>query len=290
LELEIDMKSDVPLPVYYHVPKNAGTYVTNMSLLYFRGFRRNYTDWNGRGYETIKNVEIIDEHNNTLARLITGDPDNMCVSDVLMSNNDVDASHHRVMLSDLTSSCIHRLKLFILIIEDHGFSMGEHICNMVRNNRPYQEYVSIREPFSRTVSWYSYITSEASSHEPLHQYVTTSFENYIKSDIFESNWLMRKLIGVLDTEDFTDKHYEQAINRLNNFEVYRIKDTDKMIDTMFKTCYNLTRDDFPPGMLPPQRNQNPVKDRICFENLPMDIQQTYTEKTFWDKKLWDMYS
>lgn len=281
---------DSKLPVFYHVPKNAGTYVTNMSLLYFRGYRRMYTDWNDRGYETIKNIEIIDENNNTLARLITGDPDNMCVSDTLMTNNDADASHHNVMLTDLQSSCTPDLKLFILIIEDHGFAMGEHICNMVKNNRPYQEYVTIREPFSRTVSWYSYITNEASSHEPLHQYVTTSFENYIKSDIFESNWLMRKLTGVLDTDDFTNDHYEQAINRLDNFNIYLIKDTDKMIDTMFNSSYNLTREDFPGGIKPPQRNQNPVKDKICLENLPVDIQQMYTEKTYWDRKLWEKYS
>jgi len=283
------MDAAIPLPVYYHVPKNAGTYVTNMSLLYFRGFRRNYTDWNDRGYETIKNVEIIDEHNNTLARLITGDPDNMCVSDVLMSNNDVDTSHHRVMLSDLTSSCIHRLKLFILIIEDHGFSMGEHICKMVKNNRPYQEYVTIREPFSRTVSWYSYITSEASSHEPLHQCVKTSLENYIKSDIFESNWLMRKLIGVSDSDDFTYEHYEQAKNRLNNFNVYNVRDTDQMIDTMFGTCYSLTREDFPPGIPPPARNENDLKGKIKFEDLDPVIQQQYLDRTYWDRKLWEIY-
>ena len=276
-------------PVFYHVPKNAGTYVTNLSLLFFRGYRRTKTVWNDYNYETIKNIEIINEHG-TVARLLCGDPNNLCVSDTYIQNDQLDSSHHTVnYTTDIDQTCIKKLFLFQIIIEDAGFHLAENVINSLIESQPYREWIILREPFARTVSWYSYITSDRSSHEPLHQYVTSSFENYIKSPIFESNWVMRKLVGVPDSEEFTEQHYKHAISRLDKFDVYDIQDVDSMVDKMFEMCHGTTRDDFPPQATTPGRNQNPVKDIIKFESLPDDIQNMYIEKTYWDTKLWKKY-
>jgi len=277
------------VPVFYHVPKNAGTYVTNLSLLFFRGYRRTKTVWNDYNYETIKNIEIINEHG-TVARLLCGDPDNECVSDKHIDNDPLDTSHHTVSYEkNIDKTCIKKLFIFQIIIEDAGFHLAENIINSLIGSQSYQEWIILREPFSRTVSWYSYITSDRSSHEPLHQYVTSSFENYIKSPDFESNWVMRKLVGVPDSEDFTEQHHKHAISRLDKFEVYDIQDVDSMVDKMFETSYSITRDDWPPHATTPGRNQNPVKGIIKFESLPDDIQKMYTSKTYWDNLLWDKY-
>jgi len=277
------------VPVFYHVPKNAGTYVTNLSLLFFRGYRRTKTVWNDYKYETIKNIEIINEHG-TVARLLCGDPDNECVSDKHIDNDPLDTSHHTVSYEkNIDKTCIKKLFIFQIIIEDAGFHLAENIINSLIGSQSYQEWIILREPFSRTVSWYSYITSDRSSHEPLHQYVTSSFENYIKSPDFESNWVMRKLVGVPDSEDFTEQHHKHAISRLDKFEVYDIQDVDSMVDKMFETSYSITRDDWPPHATTPGRNQNPVKGIIKFESLPDDIQKMYTSKTYWDNLLWDKY-
>lgn len=282
------MNSNNKLPVFYHVPKNAGTYVTNMSLLYFRAYRRVKTTWNDLKYETIKNIEIQNE-SGTVARLLCGDPENLCVTDNYLTNDPHDTSHHTVKMLDMKNTCINDLFKFQIIIEDAGFHLGNNIIKQIYNTTPYQQYITIREPFSRSVSWYSYITSERSSHEPLHQYVTTSFEKYIESDIFESNWVMRKLVGVPDDQDFTTQHYKQAISELDKFSVYNIVDVDMMVDTMFYDSYGITREDFPPSATPPGRNQNPIKDKIQFTNLPEKTQKLFTDKTYWDQVLWDKY-
>jgi len=279
---------DSPLPVFYHVPKNAGTYVTNLSLLYFRGYRRTETDWNDYGYETIKNIELLNEHG-TVARLLCGDPKNICIEDPVLQNNPHDKSHHTVSYLDTSKTCIKDLVLFQIIIEDAGFHLGDDILHQFSNSRTPEQWIILREPFSRSVSWYSYVTSSVSAHEPLHQYVTTSFVKYIESPIFESNWVMRKLVGVPDDQDFTEKDYKHAIAKLDKFNVYDITHVDEMVDEMFKSCYNIDRHSFPPSGEPPSRNQNPVKDKIKFEDLSKRIQEMYVEKTYWDRKLWKRY-
>jgi len=221
--------------------------------------------------------------------LLCGDPENLCVTDKHLTNNSHDNSHHTVNLLDVNKTCINKLFKFQIIIEDAGFHLGKSIIKQIYNTASYQQYITIREPFSRSVSWYSYITSERSSHEPLHQYVTTSFEKYIDSDIFESNWVMRKLVGLPDDQDFTAQHHKQAISELDEFSVYNIADVDAMIDTMFFNGYEITRADFPPSATPPGRNQNPIKDKIQFTNLPEETQKKFTDKTYWDRVLWDKY-
>jgi len=38
----MNIKDQITIPAFYHVPKNAGTYYISMMLLFFRKFRRMY--------------------------------------------------------------------------------------------------------------------------------------------------------------------------------------------------------------------------------------------------------
>lgn len=275
------------IPIFYHVPKNAGTYVINSSLLFFREYRRSRTDWLKSDHETIKNIEIVNG-GETVARLLVGDPYNKCFNDAMITNDAADRSHHHINLHDVERLVDSKLFMFLLVIEDAGFSLHDDIINKLRlqhNTR----WIVLRDPFSRSVSWYNYVTSDKSSHEPYHDYIKTDYEQYVMSNVFESNWVMRGLAGLSDGEDFTSQHCEYVFEKLDSFNVYDISKTDQLIDHMFGTSYNLTRDRFPSHFQPPARHENKLKEKIEFEDLDSTVQQTFLDRTYWDRKLWERY-
>ena len=280
--------SDRTIPVFYHVPKNAGTYVINCSLLFFREYRRTQTDWLQLNHETIKNIEIVND-GETVARLIAGDPDDVCNNEVTIINDTTDRSHHYINLYDVERLLDSKLFMFLLVIEDAGFSIHNDIINKLRLQHNNTRWIILREPFARSVSLYNYLTCDISSHEPTYGSIQTNYENYITSDQFESNWVMRVLAGLSDNEDFTEQHCASVFEDLDSFNVYDISKTDHLIDSMFDTSYNLTRDSFPAHFESPARHENKLKRKIKFEDLSTTTQQTFIDRTYWDKKMWERY-
>lgn len=276
------------IPVFYHVPKNAGTYVINSSLLFLREYRRSQTNWLQQDHETVKNIEIT-SNGKTVARLLAGDPDNVCFNEIRITNDTTDHSHHHISLNDVEILLDSRVFLFMLIIEDVGFSIHHDIKNKLWLQNNSTCWIILREPFSRSVSWYNYVTCDNSSHEPHHGYIRTDYEQYVMSDVFESNWVMRGLTGLSDGEDFTERHCKRVFEVLDKFNVYDITETEQLIDHMFDTCYNLTRESFPDHFQPPARHENKLKEKIRFEDLDINIQQTFLDRTYWDRELWERY-
>lgn len=275
-------------PVFYHVPKNAGTYVINSSLLFCREYRRSRTTWLQLDHETVKNIEIVN-NGDIVARLIAGDPGNVCNNEVAIINDTTDRSHHYINLYDVGRLLDSKLFMFILVIEDAGFLIHNDIINKLRLQHNNTRWIILREPFARSVSWYNYVTSDKSSHEPYHGYIKTDYEQYVMSDVFESNWVMRGLAGLSDDEDFTEQHGVSIFEELDSFNVYDISKTDHLIDRMFDTSYNLTRDSFPSHFEPPVRHENKLKKKIKFEDLSTTTRQTFIDRTYWDKKMWERY-
>lgn len=280
--------SDRTIPVFYHVPKNAGTYVINSSLLFFREYRRSRTDWLKKPHETIKNIEIVN-NGDTVARLLAGDPDNICSNEIKITNDLTDRSHHYVELKDVDILLNTTLFMFMLVVEDTGFTIHVDIINKLRLQHNNTRWIILREPFTRSVSLYNYLTSDISSHEPTHGSIQTNYEKYITSEQFESNWVMRGLAGLSDNEDFTEQHCASVFEDLDSFNVYDISKTDHLIDRMFDTSYNLTRDSFPAHFESPARHENKLKKKIKFEDLSTTTQQTFIDRTYWDKKMWERY-
>lgn len=278
--------SDRLVPIFYHVPKNAGTYVINSSLLFLREYRRSRTNWLQQPHETIKNIEIVN-NGETVARLLAGDPDNVCSNEIKITNDLTDRSHHYVELKDVEILLKSTMFMFMLVIEDAGFIIHDDIKNKLQLQNNSTCWIILREPFSRSVSLYNYLTCEISSHEPTYGSIQTNYENYIASDQFESNWVMRGLASLSDSEDFTTQHCEYVFNELDNFNVYNISETDQLIDRMFDTSYKLTRDSFPAHFQTPARHENKLKKKIKFEDLNLTTQQTFLDRTYWDRKLWE---
>ena len=271
------------LPVFYHVPKNAGTYMINNMLLFFREYRRTRTNWLRKPHETSRNIEI--KHDDkTLMRLIAGDPENWCGHNLKSDPND---ASHFVATEQQAAEIVNNTWLFAAVVEDVGFEHRGKLTSLL--NTSMYEGIILREPFSRTKSWYGYVTSDASAHEPYHMSPTGSFEQYIMSDQLECGWVIKRFCGLHDNTQPTAQHYDKTCELLASMHVMDIKHTDQLIDQMFEQCYDLSRNSFPAHFKPPSRHQNSSRVNVRYVDLTAEQKQHFDACTHWDRKLWERY-
>lgn len=271
------------IPVFYHVPKNAGTYVINNMLLFFREYRRTHTDWLNRTYETARNIEI-KQGDKTLMRLIAGDPDNWCGNN--LASDPHDATHYTIDESQI-EPVVDNTWLFAVVVEGDGFEYRDRLTS--RLNISMYESIILRQPFSRTKSLYGYVTSDASAHEPSHKSISGSFEQYIMSEQLECGWVIKQFCGLHDNTQLTRQYYDQTCKMLDCMNVTDIKYTDQLIDHTFKECYNISRDSFPSHFTPPSRHQNSSRVNVEYVDLTTEQKQHFDACTYWDRKLWERY-
>lgn len=266
--------------VFFHVPKNAGTFVINSSLLYFRAWRIKHTNWNERGYETLRNIEVYDgEH--IVARLICGDPNNA------MPSTAKDPTYLRINKEEMIGT-YETLKPFFIVIEDRGFRIWEELLGSI-NLIDADKYIILRDVFQKAKSFYSYITSDISKHEPTHGIIKGSFEEYIISEQFLCNWESRNLLNIPNSKIYTEEDHEKFHSLLKEFNVFDIKKTDQMITEIFSKL-NTSKEDFPSHFTDPMKNQNHAKIDESFNDLSSKTQEVFIEKTKYDNQVHKAYA
>lgn len=261
--------------VFFHVPKNAGTFVINSSLLYFRAWKMKHTDWNGLGFPLLRNIEVYDG-GYIVARLICGDPNNA------MPSTAQDPTYLRINKEEMRST-YEALKPFFVVIEARGFRIWKELLgylNLINSDK----YIILRDVFGKAKSFYSYITSDISKHEPTHGIIKGSFEDYIKSDLFISNWEGRNLMNIPDSEIYTEEDHKKFNSLLKEFNVFDVKKTDQMIAKIFSKL-NISKEDFPAHFTDPKKNQNHAKIEESFNDLSEEAQEVFLEKSKYDNQI-----
>lgn len=278
------------IPIFYHIPKNAGTYVINWMIVTFRYYRRTYTDWcknHCPDKETIKCLQITNE-GFIIAKFLIGDPKYFCETltgvDKKHSNTEWD-----INIKNLPKDLFENVFLFGVVIESHGLKMRHEILNIFKEYQLYQ-FLILRDPFSRAQSIYYYNTSEESKHDYSHGvFKAKTFEEYITSDELSDSWLIRHLCNINNTISLEESHYQEALKILNTFNVYDIKDTEKAIQSSIQHCYNF---DVQKIKLNPwdtiTRNET-RGEKINFEDLSQQAQKTFKQTTIWDQKLYEQF-
>jgi hypothetical protein len=279
------------IPVFFHIPKNAGTYVSDYCLVAFRRYCLKFTDWYrkwrlDKDRDPIKILQII-QNNRIIGRVLIGDPD-FYLDSHITNLSKLSKHDFSIEFNDLNSALFQKLFVFAVIIEDAGFRIHKNILNMFQSYE-HHKFIIFRDEFSRQQSLYHYLTTDASKHERNRNIITQStFEGYILSEQFEENSLIRKLLNILDNTIITESHLKEAYRILTDFNIYDIKNVDKAIYDTFIKCYDI---DMKNIELKPwdiiTKNENHYK-KINFEDLSEDAQQAFNRKTQWVKKLYGM--
>ena len=298
-----------PIPVFYHIPKNSGTYIyTNISnsirSLYYRKI----------GYN-IREIIVMDGHY-MLIRFLVNDMlyslDNCEYASFVNKNlscNCINICKHKIIwtinINDINSNILNNLQLLAVIIEPRGFKCSEKILEMISNL--FQKYnlykfLILRNPFEREQSLFNYITSEASKHEPTHKVITSNtFEEYIMSNQLQDSWLIRNLLNLKTTENLNEEHYTKTCEILKSFNVYDIKDTEKCLKEMFLKCFGDFSIEYNKKRV--EKNTN-LYSKIEYKDLSENVKNKFKEILlsaslpelskfkeikYWDQKLYDTF-
>ena len=229
------------VPVFYHVPKNAGTFAMSLIFLYLRMLRRKIvvdeTDIEKR-FDTSRNI-VIKKGHLEIARILAFDPNNECGKcDLYERGIKEDKTHYIIELDDIEKTDLKNLNLFTIVIEADGFKFNKEILNKF-TDYDCKKFILLREPIKRMISFFNYITSDSAKHEPTYGIIPNNLSEYIQSIYLEDSWLIRQFANINDNEGITDNHYDVAYNELKNFHIADVKNTENLIKYVYNKYLNL---------------------------------------------------
>jgi hypothetical protein len=282
------------IPVFLHIPKNAGTYVLGVTMELFRYYGiskgwRNKIGWN----LNLRRI-LLQKKDKQIATLFVYDPEEIRNKNECFKQYPQDEYCNLIDIENLKEiSSKNRITLFSIIIEDEGAKLiktglFDSLCN--QNNSDAAYCTILREPFDRCQSIYSYITSSSSSHEPTHGAIKfKTFEAYLNSYQLEDSWLIRNLIDIPDSSrEITEEDYYQACFILNQFKIKDVSKTDNLINEVFLECYNIDQSIITNG-LRVAKNETLNKQKFYFDQLNEKTKQVFLNRTKFDRRLYDKY-
>lgn len=233
------------IPVFYHIPKCGGTYVIT------------------------KCREILRAHNDQLEGLPV-EHNGKTVARIFLKNIKVEhpAPENLVFsIGDMLEN------ILFLTIEPAGIKIRQQILQNIDRAHHFSIF---RHPFYRIQSLYNYIRSAESAHEPTHMKIRSeSFEEYIFSKQFESNWMCH---------NFGNGHHQNTAKQLQHINIYSMENIDLGISNCMLDCYPETNiDRF--------KRKNVIrnscsKEKTRFTDMSYLARKTFAQKSHEDLKLY----
>lgn len=283
------------LPVFFHIPKNAGTYVCD--VLWFAAVYHLRTE-RGILIRSIKKIHIKTKDGRDKFHIIVYnfledffDHTIFTHIDRVTVSCDLD-----LFLSYYDSVQDRKLKIYAAVISAAGFRSTNKICSLIKQitNNELKKFIILRDPIKRECSFFKYIKSEHSKHERTYNAIKEeSISDYLSSYKVPDSWLIRELLNMHNNEIITEDHYNECIKILDEFDVGIIENVDLLIDKVLMECYSYNANDVF-GFL---KNINPNKFNVnknSSEKFPLNIDESavnkFKERAKYDFMLYDHYS
>jgi|LakMenEpi03Aug12_release.lakeMendotaPanAssembly.Ray.scaffolds.fasta_scaffold00095_5 hypothetical protein len=288
------------IPVFLHIPKNAGTYVLSVITSIFRFYLRDKSPIN----KPVQNLDlrkfhILDSNNKQCMKLIVWDFNNLRKS---LNEISPDLKHNFVDNINITDldPVLNEIKngnlfLFSVFIEPRGVKLikqgvFENIFDKINKIPIY--FTIFRHPYDRVLSLYNYIKSGASKHEATHQSIRfETFEEYISSNEIEESWLIRNLCDLPPFRPIIENDFEVACSILKKFQIENISNTDKIIDSVFTECYDCTRSIIKEGTVL-DKNATVYSENLKLElsSLSKEAMDKFLERIMFDRRLYRLFT
>lgn len=280
------------IPVFYHVPKCAGTYVSDWLVLALRHYRRTRIDWKEKHIPNKENIKLlqITKGKNIISKLLVCDPDYLIDDSPelkMLKSPEYLINLDSLQLKKILRDCF----LFAVVIESEGFRLKDEILKLLSDFNLHQ-FIIFREPFEREQSIFSYLTSSYSHHEATHAAIKhNSLEDYLLSEQLPDSWVIKNLLNLDDTEELTEKHFKKTLKLLNDsFHVHTLDAVDRAIREALVSCYAIDiEDDSFKIPITVYRNQNKYK-KIKLNALSKKAQTVFKKRTRWEQKLYSHYN
>jgi hypothetical protein len=267
------------IPVFYHIPKNSGTYVLHCILSEIKTHTK----------ESSKVITVLQDKRE-LTKLIALDSSGFLEKSNICMPLDQAKTNWNVNVDDLEEKFLQNLSIYAVIVKSRGFKVTDTLLNPIFNSLSkfnLHKFIILREPFSRQQSLYHYLTSDKSKHEPSHgNFKSSSFEKHIMSNDLRDGWLIRNLLGISWDLKLTEDNFNKACDILQSFNVYDIEEAETAIKEVLLTCFNIQN--FDTGLFKKRIHENTYK-KIKLEDFSLTVQKTFIERTYWDQKLYNYF-
>jgi len=270
------------IPIFLHIPKSAGTYVitANQAILEQKVSQ-----------PLVVKSFLIDISNSTLLRVFCAINKETLFQIQSRMTYKIDKLNAVIDFDEFLEFVRSKSIQILSMVVEPGYFWGcskfstnllpcfaaaFKICAM--HNMNYICYTILRPIAERCKSIYSYLRSEASSHEPNHQCINSgSFEEHVNSEEFETNWICRSILGC---ESINESRFADVCGLLSKFHVYNILQADQCIDDIFGLCFEANNIKLYKQQL--NKNKNKQNSQIINHNLIDSINQ----KNAWDYRLY----
>lgn len=248
------------IPVFYHIPKCGGTYVST------------------------KCASIIEENKQPIGRLLVTAPNKK----EIMFRCYIKNVHFYNQTIPYEEKCLQKYinnhDIVFVIIESEGI---KHRKKILKNINNISEFMIMRQPLERLHSLYRYRSCDASSHEICQANIEEkTFTQYIENKKYGTNWIAKQF-----TSQQNDKHIllEEAIENLRHIKIYDINQIEVAIDQIFDICYPaFDTSKFKKGKI--NKNENLHKHTLLAdENLSLETLRRFTDKNNLDLALYNKY-
>lgn len=292
------MKRLDKVPVFLHIPKNAGSYMIYMLQLFFnKNFRRIIKG--NENVNTMRRIEIHDRSVQMIMYCLMNDNYFLIDSNMEVPDN---CAYSRCKLATFKNYIVNGNGTLLTIIikpsttddlRESWFSAWR-VLDWI-DAEPLN-HMFLREPFARHQSLYNYLTSEKSAHEETHGLLTSkTFVDHIMSNQLEDSWLIRGLTGMPRNSIIDDYWYKQAVDfiNINNINTTCVKNIDSVFEHIYQSQHQKSFNDvvkFYKQTLKDEIEVNSNKNKremITIHDLSDDVAHVFNEKTKWDQLLYD---
>lgn len=303
-------KQPKKIPVYLHIPKNAGTYIEDVLLSYFsrvtnekstisykdeEGYKLNKSDF------FIKRITVQTGNCNLtiMVRFLTDywKTDKNMKHHPLAVSRGVNNPRVRACGLETLKTYLKNKQLALLSItvepvgnQDmrHGLFLAYNLIDIIDGEAV--SFTILRDCFSRQQSLYYYLNGSESSHEPTHGTIKEdTFLQYLSSENLEDSWLIRVLTGMPKSIKPNKHWFRIATDFLDsyNFIIGDISETDEILNYVVDRCFRINIEDSDKER--PHYNSTKIENKITLNDLSKDQKDKFLHHTFWDRKLYQRY-
>lgn len=295
------------IPMFFHVPKNGGTYIISKSEKFTCAKRASMLQEFSLDKESmnklfrIRHYTVRNDSGQEIFR-ISGFKLNFNQNDfdnkILNPVDNTDGSEFTISFKNLNKNFLESIIVHKVDVLPDGFRCVDEFMKLFNaNDFAFLMYTTIRDPFDRAVSLYNYVNSSISSHEPNHKSLNfLTFDQYISSSEVEDSWLIRNLLDLPNSKKILDENaYHLFCEIFDLFRSCKVQDVDILLDKVYKVCDGLVFSDI--NKIHPNLNlsnfnynQNETSKKIQKQEVSKLALSKFQERTFFDQKVFNKYS
>ena len=294
------IKNHEYISVFYHIAKNAGTYVLSWMMMLCRKYNMYLGNNQIPGWTSkrIRRSIVLLEEGKQLTCCIHTPTDVATISNNFKKHKFSDEVTDHVDLESFINSIEHGdVEVFSISVDPTipGALIQRDAVEKIKHaskRKHALNFTVLREPFERSISLYHYIKGDKSKHEPTHDSIVSSnFLEYIQSSELEDSWLIRHLLDMQDSQIIEPSHFTLANEYLQYFRISDMSGVDELINNVFHGAYGILQSDVEPNVVATHINKNQTNKKLKykFSDLDPKIQQVFLDRTYWDRKLWKRY-